>query len=58
MGKRDFGIDLDIINSITSQIATAHNSGTKLSIVGGEIFLEVFQLHPKVWIGHPQTIQE
>ena len=40
MGKRDFGIDLDIINSITSQIATAHNSGTKLSIVvgGGNIF--------------------
>ena len=40
MGKRDFGIDLDIINSITSQIAFAHNSGTKLSIVvgGGNIF--------------------
>ena len=40
MGNNDFGIDLDTINSITEQIVTIHNNGTKLSIVvgGGNIF--------------------
>ena len=40
MGNNDFGIDLDTINSITEQIATIHNNGTKFSIVvGGVIYL-------------------
>ena len=40
MGNNDFGIDLDTINSITEQIVTIHDNGTKLSIVvgGGNIF--------------------
>ena len=40
MGKNDFGIDLDTINSITEQIAQIHKNGTKFSIVvgGGNIF--------------------
>ena len=40
MGQKDFGIDLDTINSITEQISLIHNQGTKLSIVvgGGNIF--------------------
>lgn len=40
MGNRDFGIDLNVINFITHQIATVHKAGIKLSIVvgGGNIF--------------------
>ena len=40
MGNKDFGIDLNVINLITHQIATVFKSGVKLSIVvgGGNIF--------------------
>ena len=40
MGNREFGIDLNVINLITHQIASVHKAGTKLSIVvgGGNIF--------------------
>ncbi len=40
MGKRDFGIDLNTINSVTDQIIYVFNSGIKVSIVvgGGNIF--------------------
>ena len=40
MGKKEFGIDLDTINSITSQISLVHKKGIKISIVvgGGNIF--------------------
>ncbi len=40
MGKKDFGIDLETINSITEQIVIAYNNGVKISIVvgGGNIF--------------------
>ena len=43
MGNKDFGIDLNVINLITNQIATVFKSGVKLSIVvGGEIYSEEF----------------
>ena len=40
MGDKDFGIDLDTINSITSQISVILKNGIKISIVvgGGNIF--------------------
>ena len=40
MGKKEFGIDLDTINSITSQISMVCKKGIKISIVvgGGNIF--------------------
>lgn len=40
MGKREFGIDLNTINSVTDQIIYVFNSGIKVSIVvgGGNIF--------------------
>ena len=40
MGKKDFGIDLETINSITNQISYVFNRGIKISIVvgGGNIF--------------------
>ena len=40
MGSKDFGIDLDTINSITNQISIVFNKGIKLSLVvgGGNIF--------------------
>ena len=40
MGKKDFGIDLDTINSITNQISYVFNKGIKISLVvgGGNIF--------------------
>ncbi len=40
MGNKEFGIDLNVINLITHQIATVFKSGIKLSIVvgGGNIF--------------------
>tara|TARA_Y100000589_G_C27167693_1_gene635405 strand:- start:424 stop:1110 length:687 start_codon:yes stop_codon:yes gene_type:complete len=40
MGKKEFGIDLDTINSITSQISLVCKKGIKISIVvgGGNIF--------------------
>ncbi|MEE2694764.1 MAG: UMP kinase [Pseudomonadota bacterium] len=40
MGNKDFGIDLDTINSITKQIIYVFKKGIKLSIVvgGGNIF--------------------
>ena len=40
MGEKDFGIDLETINSVTSQIAKVCNKGIKISIVvgGGNIF--------------------
>mgnify|MGYP001203311738 CR=1 FL=1 len=40
MGEKDFGIDLDTINSITEQIMTVRKKGIKVSIVvgGGNIF--------------------
>jgi|TARA_B100000287_G_scaffold99074_1_gene91121 uridylate kinase len=40
MGNKEFGIDLNVINLITHQIATVFKSGVKLSIVvgGGNIF--------------------
>ena len=40
MGKKDFGIDLETINSITNQISYIFNRGIKISIVvgGGNIF--------------------
>ncbi len=40
MGGKDFGIDLDTINSVTSQIAIVCKKGIKISIVvgGGNIF--------------------
>ena len=40
MGNKEFGIDLNVINLITNQIATVFKSGVKLSIVvgGGNIF--------------------
>ena len=40
MGKKDFGIDLGTINSITNQISYVFNRGIKISLVvgGGNIF--------------------
>ena len=40
MGEKDFGIDLDTINSITEQITAIRKKGIKVSIVvgGGNIF--------------------
>ena len=40
MGKKDFGIDLETINSITNQISNVFNKGIKISLVvgGGNIF--------------------
>ena len=40
MGKKDFGIDLETINSITNQISYVFNRGIKISLVvgGGNIF--------------------
>ena len=40
MGKKDFGIDLETINSITNQISYVFNKGIKISLVvgGGNIF--------------------
>jgi uridylate kinase len=40
MGDKDFGIDLDTINSITNQISVILKNGVKISIVvgGGNIF--------------------
>ena len=40
MGNKDFGIDLDTINSITNQIVTVYSKGIKISLVvgGGNIF--------------------
>ena len=40
MGNKDFGIDLDTINSITKQISLVYKKGIKISIVvgGGNIF--------------------
>ena len=40
MGKKDFGIDLETINSITNQISDVFNRGIKISLVvgGGNIF--------------------
>jgi len=40
MGKKDFGIDLGTINSITNQISYVFNKGIKISLVvgGGNIF--------------------
>ena len=40
MGNKDFGIDLDTINSITNQISHVYKKGIKISIVvgGGNIF--------------------
>ena len=40
MGDKDFGIDLDTINSITKQISVILKNGVKISIVvgGGNIF--------------------
>ena len=40
MGNKEFGVDLNVINLITHQIATVFKSGIKLSIVvgGGNIF--------------------
>ena len=40
MGDKDFGIDLDTINSITNQISVILKEGIKISIVvgGGNIF--------------------
>jgi len=40
MGNKDFGIDLDTINSITKQISLVYNKGIKISLVvgGGNIF--------------------
>ena len=40
MGSKDFGIDLDTINSITKQISLVYNKGIKISLVvgGGNIF--------------------
>ena len=40
MGDKDFGIDLDTINSITNQISVILKNGIKISIVvgGGNIF--------------------
>ena len=40
MGKREFGIDIPTIDSITSQIASVHLNGIKVSVVvgGGNIF--------------------
>ena len=40
MGRKEFGIDLQTISSITKQIADVHQSGIRLSIVvgGGNIF--------------------
>ena len=40
MGKKDFGIDLETINSITNQISYVFNIGIKISLVvgGGNIF--------------------
>ena len=40
MGNKDFGIDLETINSITEQIVYASSVGFKVSIVvgGGNIF--------------------
>ncbi len=40
MGEKDFGIDLDTINSITEQIMIVRKKGIKVSIVvgGGNIF--------------------
>jgi len=40
MGKKDFGIDLETINSITKQISYVFNRGIKISLVvgGGNIF--------------------
>jgi len=40
MGNKDFGIDLETINSITNQISYVFNNGIKISLVvgGGNIF--------------------
>ena len=40
MGNKDFGIDLDTINSITNQISFVYEQGIKISLVvgGGNIF--------------------
>ncbi len=40
MGKKDFGIDLETISSVTNQITKVHKKGIKISIVvgGGNIF--------------------
>jgi len=40
MGKKSFGIDFDILNSISNEIKVAYNDNVKLSIVigGGNIF--------------------
>ena len=40
MGKKDFGIDLETINTVTKQIFQIFNNGIKISIVvgGGNIF--------------------
>ena len=40
MGSKDFGIDLDTINSIPKQISLVYNKGIKISLVvgGGNIF--------------------
>ena len=40
MGKKSFGIDFDILNSISSEIKNAYDDDIKLSIVigGGNIF--------------------
>ena len=40
MGEKDFGIDLETINSITNQISYVFNRGIKISLVvgGGNIF--------------------
>ena len=48
MGNKEFGIDLDTINSITEQIAYVFKKGLKISIVvgGGNIFRE-FQHHQR-----------
>ena len=35
MGSKDFGIDLDTINSITKQISLVYDKGIKISLVGG-----------------------
>jgi uridylate kinase len=40
MGDKSFGIDFDILTSISNEIKTAYNNNIKLSIVigGGNIF--------------------
>ena len=59
MGNKDFGIDLETINSITEQIAHASSVGFKVSIVaGGGIYSEVFLHLQQAWIDLLQIILE